>query len=95
MESESKLEEKEILIFKNTENFLSKISYLDKEGREQKVTVVVEVNYITKTFDIKNSNNGYNFIFQKNSHQSNIWLATLKAIENGINHAKKLLENEN
>ena len=86
--------ENEINIQKVSETFESKVSYL-RDDKILYVTVIININYKSKTFDIFNCNNSDTFKFKSNSHENMMWLATLEAIKNGINKAKQLLENEN
>ena len=63
----------------------------NKDGKEDFVTIYVEIDYNQRKFDILNSNNNNTFKFCQSSHQSDMWIATLEAMKIGINEAKRLL----
>ena len=63
----------------------------NKDGKEDFVTIYVEIDYNQKKFDILNSNNNNAFKFCQSSHQSDMWIATLEAMKIGIKEAKRLL----
>ena len=57
----------------------------------QKATVRLEINYRSKEFAITPNNGQKHFGFIDASHNSNMWKATVKAIENAIDFANKEL----
>jgi hypothetical protein len=69
--------------------------YKDDQGREQKATVVLEINYRNKQYSII-SNDGIKgeFKFQKTSHKHNMWKATIAGIDQAIDFANQELRIE-
>lgn len=82
-------------IKKHSEIIQSIVEYETENGEKRDCAIKVEINYMTKTFNILTNDSNKDFKFYQNSHQSNMWIATCQAIINGIEEAKKLLENNN
>jgi len=84
-----------MIIKKYSEIIQSIVEYETEKGEKRNSAIKVEINYMLKTFNVLTNNDNKDFKFYLNSHESNMWIATCRAIINGIEEAKRLLKNNN
>jgi hypothetical protein len=80
------------MITKFESKFWFSNDYLDHSAKWQKATVILEVNYKTKTFSIIPFCGTHDFQFRESSYKSMMWKAIIKSIDEAIDFANNELD---